>query len=52
MHIITRRLKIRDFTESDIDSLFELLNDPEVLKVCFGSLDYEQSQKWLSSIRR
>lgn len=52
MHIITRRLKIRDFTEADIDSLFELLNDPEVMKFCFGSLDYEQSQKWLSSIMR
>jgi RimJ/RimL family protein N-acetyltransferase len=38
MHIVleTSRLKLRRFTEDDVDNLFELNNDPEVMRYLTG----------------
>lgn len=47
----TNRLVIREFIYSDIDHLYNLLSDPQVMKYCSGSLNYEQAQKWYESIK-
>lgn len=48
----TERLKIREFIDSDIDNLYNLLNDAEVMQYCSGSLNYKQTQKWFDSIKK
>lgn len=49
--IETERLIFREFKDSDIDCLYNLLSDPIVMKYCLGTLNMEETQKWLESIK-
>ncbi len=48
----TERLRIREIIDLDIDNLYNLLSDSELMKYCSGSLNYKQTQKWLESIKK
>jgi len=51
MKFETERLEIREFNDNDLDNLYHLLSDSEVMKYCSGPLNFKQSQKWLKSIK-
>jgi [ribosomal protein S5]-alanine N-acetyltransferase len=46
----TERLKIRRFTEKDLDNLYSLLSDKEVMKYYPKPLSRVESEHWLKSI--
>lgn len=48
----TERLIVREFMDSDIINLYNLLSDPIVMKYCSGPLNMEKTQKWLETIRK
>ena len=45
--IETNRLVFREFTQDDVDELFNLLSDPIVMKHCSGTINITGTQKWL-----
>lgn len=48
MHLTTERLLIRSFTKNDLDALFALLSDPEVMRYSlYGPLTYEKVERYL-----
>lgn len=50
MNIIeTERLVFREFTKEDIDKLYLLLSDADVMKHCSGTVDMPGTQKWLDA---
>lgn len=52
MKFETERLQIRECVDSDIEYLYNLLSDSEVMKYCGGALGYAESQSWLESIKK
>lgn len=48
----TERLIVREFMDTDIKNLYSLLSDPDVMKYCSGSLNIEETQKWIKSIKK
>lgn len=48
--LITERLTLRRFQESDLDNLCAMLGDPEVMRHYPGTRDRAGAQKWLESI--
>lgn len=49
--IVTERLTLRPFRESDLENLYGMLSDPEVMRHYLGTRDREGAQKWLDSLR-
>ena len=45
--IETRRCVIRKFERSDLDALFLVLNDPDVMEYIEEPFSYEKTQKFL-----
>lgn len=50
--IETERLIIREFVDSDINNLYNLISDPIVMRYCSGPLDMKETYKWLGSIKK
>lgn len=48
----TPRLMLRSFTGGDLDDLWQLLSDAEVMRYCGGPLDRAQAQAWLQAAQR
>ncbi len=50
--IETERLIVREFIDSDINNLYNLVSDPIVMNYCSGPLNMEETQKWLEATKR
>lgn len=48
----TERLILRAFDETDLEDLYALLSDPEIMRYCGGVLDKNGALTWLQSARR
>ncbi len=46
----TERLRLRRFTESDLEHLHQMVSDPEVMRHYPKVLDWEGARKWLDAI--
>lgn len=47
MYIVTDRLIIRDFSESDVNDLHEIIGDTETMKFCEPAYSFEQTESFL-----
>ena len=47
MHLQTNRLILRELTDEDFDSLFEILSDPEVMKYYPKPFDADRVNGWI-----
>ena len=48
MNIITDRLFLREMTESDLDALYLVLGDPDIMRHYPAPFDKEKVQSWIS----
>jgi RimJ/RimL family protein N-acetyltransferase len=43
----TERLRLRRFTAEDVDNIYSMVSDPEVMRYYPGVRDYDGARKWL-----
>ena len=48
----TERLQFRELMDTDIEDLYHLLGDSEVMAYCEGALNYLETQAWMASVKK
>ncbi|MDE7284818.1 MAG: GNAT family N-acetyltransferase, partial [Lachnospiraceae bacterium] len=48
MYVETQRLLIRDYTMDDVNDLYDILGDAEVMKNCEPAYSFEKTSNFLS----